>query len=81
MDVDGYYVQFGWIITGENRPYKAGAFKRVKPASPKGRGRSLPVLKRVTEKYSDVGLATIDGEQTTLVPNYYANKNVRLSVS
>lgn len=26
---DGYYVQLGWVITGETRPYKDGKFKRV----------------------------------------------------
>jgi len=28
---DGYYVQAGWFLTGEHRPYLAGAFSRVVP--------------------------------------------------
>jgi len=81
VDVDGYYVQLGWIITGESRPYKAGAFKRVKPASPKGAWEVVARFEDGNGKYSDVGLATTDGEQTTLGVNYYANKNVRLGMS
>jgi phosphate-selective porin OprO/OprP len=81
VDVDGYYVQLGWIITGESRPYKAGAFKRVKPASPKGAWEVFARVEDGDGKYSDVGLATTDGEQTTLGVNYYANKNVRLGMS
>ena len=81
VDVDGYYVQLGWIITGESRPYKAGAFKRVKPASPKGAWEVVARFEDGDGKYSDVGLATTDGKQTTLGVNYYANKNVRLGMS
>ena len=81
VDVDGYYVQLGWIITGESRPYKAGAFKRVKPASPKGAWEVVARFEDGDGKYSDVGLDTTDGKQTTLGVNYYANKNVRLGMS
>ncbi|OZB03072.1 MAG: ATPase, partial [Marinobacter sp. 34-60-7] len=81
VDVDGYYVQLGWIITGESRPYKAGVFKRVKPASPKGAWEVVARFEDGDGKYSDVGLATTDGEQTTLGLNYYANNNVRVGVS
>ena len=36
VDADGYYLQFGWVITGEMRPYKEGKFKKVKPANKSG---------------------------------------------
>mgnify|MGYP000172993338 CR=1 FL=1 len=32
----GLYVQAGWIVTGESRPYKSGVFKRVKPGNSSG---------------------------------------------
>jgi len=79
--VDGYYVQLGWVITGESRPYKAGVFKRVKPSSPKGAWELIARFEDGDGKYSDVGLATTNGEQKTLGVNYYANNNVRLGLS
>ncbi|WP_420389468.1 OprO/OprP family phosphate-selective porin [Marinobacter sp.] len=81
VELDGYYVQVGWIITGESRPYKAGAFKRVKPSSPQGAWEVIARYEDGDGKFSDVGLATTEGEQTTLGVNYYANKNVRLGLS
>jgi phosphate-selective porin OprO and OprP len=38
IDVDTYYVQLGWLITGETKPYdvKKGVFKSPKPANPYG---------------------------------------------
>ena len=44
-------------------------------------GKLFYALKKVDGKYSDVGLATTDGEQTTLGVNYYVNSNVRLGLS
>lgn len=81
LDIDGYYVQLGWVITGESRPYKAGVFKRVKPSSPRGAWEVIARFEEGDGKYSDVGLGTTDGEQTTLGVNYYANNNVRLGLS
>ena len=40
-DVDGYYVQAGWILTGESRPYKDGKFKIVKPSKDSGASPSF----------------------------------------
>jgi len=81
-ETDGYYVQAGWIITGESRPYKDGTFKRVKP----GKDGAVEVVVRYEDgdgKYSDIGLASSqrDGEQTSVGVNYYANNNVRLGLS
>lgn len=80
-DADGYYLQAGWVITGESRPYKDGVFKRIKPSSPNG---AWEVVLRVEEgdgNYSDVGLGTTDGEQVTLGANYYVNEYVRFGAS
>tara|TARA_R110002167_G_scaffold71688_4_gene202088 strand:+ start:2905 stop:4002 length:1098 start_codon:yes stop_codon:yes gene_type:complete len=82
VETDGYYVQAGWIITGESRPYQDGKFKRVKP----GTDGAVEVVVRYEEgdgKYSDIGLESdqLDGEQTSVGVNYYANNNVRLGLS
>lgn len=79
-DFDGYYLQAGWIITGESRPYRDGIFRGVEPS---GEG-AWEVILRYEDgfgSYSDVGLTSTEGEQTTFGVNYYANKNVRLGAS
>ena len=80
-DFDGFYVQAGWILTGEQRPYKDGAFKIVKPAAEAGAWEVVLRYEDGEGKYSDVGLTTADGEQTTLGVNYYANQHVRIGLS
>lgn len=37
-DLDGYYVEGGYFLTGESRGYKKGAFDRNKPANPITKG-------------------------------------------
>lgn len=81
FDYDGFYVQAGWVVTGESRPYKDGVFKRVKPRSDLGAWEVVLRYEDGRGRYSDVGLATAEGDQATLVVNYYANQNVRLGLS
>ncbi|MGQ9426678.1 OprO/OprP family phosphate-selective porin [Gilvimarinus sp. F26214L] len=81
VDRDGYYLQAGWIITGETRPYRDGVFKRVKPAAASGAWEVILRYEDGDGRYSDVGLATVEGNQTTFGVNYYANNNVRLGLS
>lgn len=80
-DFDGYYVQAGWVITGESRPYKDGVFKRVKPASDAGAWEVVLRYEDGFGHYTDVGLTDAEGTQTTFAVNYYANSNVRLGLS
>lgn len=80
-EFDGYYVQLGWVITGESRPYKDGVFKRVKPVSSAGAWEAVLRYEDGDGKYSDIGLGSGDGEQTTIGVNYYVNNYVRLGVS
>ena len=80
-DFDGYYIQAGWVITGETRPYKGGKFKRVKPASKSGAWEAVLRYEDGDGTFSDVGQSTTEGEQTTVGLNYYANQNVRLGLS
>lgn len=81
MDVDGFYMQAGWILTGEQRPYKDGVFKRVKPSKDSGAWELVARYEDGFGKYSDAGLATVEGEQLSLGINYYPNDNVRLGLS
>lgn len=80
-DGDGYYVQAGWIVTGESRPYQDGAFKRVKPSRDTGAWEVVLRYEEGLGRYSDIGLRSVEGEQYTLGLNYYANDTVRLGLS
>lgn len=79
-DFDGYYIQAGWILTGQTRPYKNGVFKRV-PAGDSGAWEVVLRYENGFGQYNDVGLDSVEGEQTTLGVNYYTNSNVRLGLS
>ncbi|MGK0442697.1 MAG: phosphate-selective porin OprO/OprP [Pseudohongiellaceae bacterium] len=81
VDADGYYLQAGWVITGETRPYKKGAFGLIKPASESGAWEIVIRHEDGDGKYKDIGLNSGNGEQTSYGINYYANNNVRLGLS
>lgn len=79
-DEDSSYAQIGYVISGTPRPYKNGAFKRVKPTD----GWGVEVALRAESgvgRYSDIGLDTEEGEQLSLGLNLYPNSNVRLGLS
>ena len=80
-DISGYYVQAGYVLTGETRPYKGGNFKRV---APKGKAGAWEVVARYEDgdaNYSDIELGTTDATSYTLGLNWYAHKNVRFGVN
>ena len=79
-DADGSYAQVGYVISGTPRPYKNGAFKRVKPTDGWGVEIALRAESGVG-KYSDIGLDTAEGEQISFGLNLYPNSNVRLGLS
>ncbi len=79
-DVDGSYVQVGYIFNGNPRPYKGGKFKRVKSSN----GTAIEVVARLEDgfgRYSDIGLTSAEGEQTALGINFYPNSNLRFGIS
>lgn len=78
-DFDGFYVQGGWFLTGEHRPYGGGSFGRVKPGRPLGTG---PGAWEVAVRYSTLDLT--DGpvaggevDDVALALNWYPYSNVR----
>jgi len=79
----GWYVQVGYFLTGEVRPYKrsAGAFDRVKPK--KNWDDGGPGAWEIAGRYSQLDLtdAGVEGgvmECLTLGLNWYLNPNVRI---
>ena len=80
-DLSGYYLQAGYILTGESRPYSGGKFKRVKP---EGKGGAWEVVARYEDgdgNHSDIELGSDDASAFTLGLNWYAHKNVKLGVN
>jgi len=80
---DGWYVQVGYFLTGEHRPYKksSGYFNRVKPKSNWDEGGTGAW--EIAGRYSQLDLTDsgIDGgvmENYTLGLNWYLNPNVRI---
>ena len=85
FDVDGFYVQAGYIITGETRPYKGGRFKRVKPGSKSGAWEVVARYEDGNGDFGDIELGDQIGDDEassyTLGVNYYANNFIRIGAS
>lgn len=94
VDFDGWYTNASWFLTGESRPYKNGAFGRVKPGKPVGKGGmgAWEVALRLAEvdlsDWDDIAAGTgVTGahagelETTTLGLNWYATSNVRFMLN
>lgn len=84
---DGYYVQTGWLLTGESRPYDGGSglFGRVKPKSPfslrEGSWGAFEILARYdTLSLNDAGAGITGGsvDQYGLGLNWYMRDNLRV---
>lgn len=85
VELDGYYIQGSWIITGEDRPYKKGNFGRIKPNNPfslkKGTWGALEVLARyesVDLNDSDAGITGGQLDNVTGGLNWYLTNHIRL---
>lgn len=80
-DLDGYYIQVGYILTGEQRPYKDGKFKRVKA---KGDNGAVELVVRYEDgdgNYGDVELGNTDASAWGVGVNWYVNNNIRLGLN
>ena len=78
---NGLYVQAGWIITGETRPYKNGVFKRVKPGSSSGAWEVVVRYEDGDGAYSDEELGNTDATTYGIGLNYYINKFIRVGAT
>ncbi len=87
LEADGYYLQLGWVLTGENRGYKngAGVFDKIKPSGP---GGAWEVFARydafnVDGAEADPAITVEGGDATviTLGANWYINSNAKLSLN
>jgi phosphate-selective porin OprO/OprP len=82
---DGWYAMASWFVTGETRPYRGGAFGRVKPKRPfDGKGGTGAVELAVRYGVLDLdddGLDGGTGHDTTLGVNWHLNPNCRAMVN
>lgn len=78
---EGLYLQAGWIITGETRPYKGGVFKRVKPGRPSGAWEVVVRYEDGDGAYSDQELGSTDATSYGVGVNYYLNKFIRIGAT
>ncbi len=86
IEANGYYVQLGWIVTGEHRRYndEIAAFDKVKPVNPQG---AWEIFARYDElDASDnqnvaVKMVGETGNTTTLGVNWYANDLVKVGLN
>lgn len=80
-DIDGFYVQAGYVITGETRPYKNGTFKKIKPAKKSGAWEVTARYENGDGGFGDIELGDTDAKSYALGLNYYVNNNVRINAS
>ena len=86
LDVNGWYAQASYLVTGESRPYsaKSGTFGRVKPNNPFSLKNGGYGALELAARYSNIdlndGTALQGGEvdNITLGANWYLNANTRL---
>jgi phosphate-selective porin OprO/OprP len=81
-DVDAYYVQFGYILTGESRPYKDGKFKIVTPSDKTGAWELVARYEDGDGNFGDYELPSlVNAESIGVGINYYANNNIRIGAN
>jgi len=81
VETDAYYVQVGYVLTGETRPYKAGKFKRVKPT---GNNGALELVLRYEDgeaDYGDIELGSDDASAYGIGLNWYVTNAVKIGVN
>lgn len=82
----GWYAFVSWFATGESRPYRNGAFQRIRPKSNfDGKGGGWGALE-VAARYSvldldDDGIAGGVADDVTLGANWYLNPSAHVSAN
>lgn len=79
-DFSGWYLQGNWILTGEQRGYRGGVFRNVKPGSPE-RGAWEVSARYSSLDLNDSGFQGGEQDNITVGLNYYTHANVRLMLN
>ncbi|MFK7815928.1 MAG: OprO/OprP family phosphate-selective porin [Gammaproteobacteria bacterium] len=82
VDIEGYYLQASYLLTGESRVYKGekGIFDKVKPKGPRG---AWELVAKYEEGEVDVDVLgdQAEFELLTLGVNWYANNNLKFMLN
>ena len=82
VDVDGYYLQASYLVTGETRGYKgkSGKFDKVKP---KGKHGAIELIAKYEDGELDIKTRDdeIEYDLLTVGMNWYATKNVKFMLN
>lgn len=73
QDVDSYYVMASWLVTGESKPYRGGAFRSPKPKNSFG-------AVELKTRYDFAENKDVDDAEISVLTvgaNWYVNPNVR----
>ena len=76
----GYHIYGVWNVTGEQRGYRNGVFRSLKPGSP-DRGAWELALRYSSLDLDDAGFQGGTQDNITLGVNYYPNANVRFMLN
>ncbi|MDE0512204.1 MAG: porin [Gammaproteobacteria bacterium] len=82
-DMEGFYVQGSYFLTGENRRYKNGAFTSVKVKDPVGGGGwgAWEVGLRYSSTDLGAGIGADSGDVLTAALNWYVNDNMMFKLN
>ena len=82
-DMEGFYVQGSYFLTGENRRYKNGAFSSVKVKDPLGGGGwgGWEVGLRYSSTDLGAGIGADSGDVLTAALNWYVNNNMMFKLN
>ena len=82
-DMEGFYVQGSYFLTGENRRYKNGVFSSVKVKDPFGSGGwgGWEVGLRYSSTDLGAGIGADSGDVLTAALNWYVNNNMMFKLN
>ncbi len=82
-DMEGFYVQGSYFLTGENRRYKNGAFSSVKVKDPLGGGGwgAWEVGLRYSSTDLGTGIGADSGDVLSAALNWYVNNNMMFKLN
>ena len=82
-DMEGFYVQGSYFLTGESRRYKNGAFTSVKVKDPVGGGGwgGWEVGLRYSSTDLGAGIGADSGDVLTVALNWYVNNNMMFKLN
>ncbi len=84
IEADGYYLQAGYILTGESRSYKTGigAFDKVKPAADSGAWEVFARFDNLNvDNSAPVSVTAGEADTLTLGVNWYLNSMIKVALN